>query len=101
MMEIDTMIDYMIDILTAMKEGKKIQHRKENTKIWIDHDENILPSFDTYEYRIKPEVKSYRIAIMNSDSNSRYPIIVHTEETGIQIQSDYNFICWHTDWMDY
>lgn len=95
--------DYMIGILTALKEGKAIQHRKEDTTTWVDHNNNIFPCFDSYEYRIKPAVKSYRIAIKSKhgDLNCRYPIIVHTEEIGIQIQSDYNFICWHTDWMDY
>jgi hypothetical protein len=104
-MNITFAYDYMIEILTALKNGEGIQYLNENTNTWIDHDEYCLPNFDSYEYRIKSEsdTKSYRIAIMSSheDSTCRFPIIVFKEECGVEIQSDFYFVCWHTDWMDY
>lgn len=94
---------YMIEILTALKNGKTIQVRR--LKDWYDIKiENYIPKFNDYEYRIKPEIKSYRIAIMNShcgDPKYNFPIIVHSEETAIQKQSDPDFVCWRTDWMEY
>ena len=93
------MYDYMIEILTALKNGKTIQVRR--MKDWYDIKvENYIPKFNDYEYRVKSDIKSYRIAILTENYN-RYPVVVYSEEFGIQLQTDPRFVCWHTDWMDY
>ena len=42
--------DHMIDILTAIKEGKEVQRRGKNEGDWILHDISELPKFVDYEY---------------------------------------------------
>ncbi len=91
--------DYMIEILAALKDGKTIQVRR--LKDWHDIKiENYIPKFNDYEYRIKPDIKSYRIAIMTENDN-RIPIIVYSKELEDEVQRAPRFVCWHTNWMDY
>lgn len=92
--------DYMIEILVALKDGKTIQFQNMDG-VWYDVEiENYVPNFETDEYRIKPDIKSYRIAIMTEKDN-RVPIIVYSKELEDEVQTDPRFVCWHTDWMDY
>lgn len=96
------MYDYMIEILVALKEGKTIQFQDMfNEDRWYDIEvENYVPNFETDVYRVKPDTKSYRMAILTEDDN-KYPVIIYSEEVGIQLQTNPKFVCWHTDWMDY
>lgn len=94
--------DYMIEILTALKEGKVIQRIDETTDVWIDHNEEELPKFDNYEYRIKPISSRYRVALFKDGNNFYYPVIVNKEEVAENCESESAFfVRWLSDWIEY
>ena len=63
--------DYMIEILTALKDGKTIQVQSVIKKDdWINIKiENYIPNFRHNVYRIKPEMIRYKVGVFK-DSDS-------------------------------
>lgn len=94
--------DYMIEILTALKEGKAVQRENETTKEWMDHNNNIIPSFDKYIYRIKPDVKiiSCKLALMKNLS-SYYTVSADSHKEERMFETSSYFVKWLTDWITY
>ena len=50
-------IDEAIEILQAMKAGKKIQYSNPEREHWANYISMSLPNFQHFLYRIKPEPK--------------------------------------------
>lgn len=96
-------IDYdnIIKILTAMKEGKQIQvEQYEN--VWRDLTDEDFPNFKYVRYyRIKPEVKKYRVGLMDFDIEDRLLIVARSESDATELESDPDFVKWLTDWTEY
>lgn len=69
-------IDEMIAVLTAAKEGKKIQSKRNNRAEWY---ENTCPvwNFEGFDYRVKPEPREWWIA---GGFNPPYPSWVAYEK---------------------
>ena len=47
--------EYMISIIIALRDCKPVQYWENEKFIWIDCDNDILPNFNEFIYRIKPE----------------------------------------------
>ncbi len=94
--------DHMIDILTAIKEGKEVQRRGKNEGDWILHDISELPKFVDYEYRIKPKSNKYKVALFKDGKDFWYPMLVVNDEVAERVETDDNaFVKWLTDWVEY
>jgi hypothetical protein len=80
------------DLIIAWANGEKIQYYDEG---WEDCFED--PCWDEYtEYRIKPEVIRYRVAL--HIDNSTYSVDTDIEETEIAMST--HFKKWITDWIE-
>ena len=96
--------DYMIEIITALKEGKQIQYKPMFDLVfggWIDFDINDLPDFARYEYRIKPIAKKYRVALIDPKIAPVYPRIMQDEQCAKLLENSLGFVRWSTDWIEY
>ncbi len=100
----NTDYDYMIEVLTALKDGKTIQVRR--IKEWYDIDiniENYIPKFNDYEYRIKPESRTInvRMALMQNGELVYTETVNDTEEEN-NLEKYFNYFqYWLTDWETY
>lgn len=85
------------EAIVAFAEGKEIQWKDAKGK-WVDWNsaEN-SPSFnpDT-AWRVKPPVKKYRVAL-----TCRGPVAYADPFWEKDIEQDFNFIRWITDWVEY
>lgn len=96
-------IDYnhIFEILNAMKKGRQIEF-EQYKNVWCDLKAGDLPNFKYAKfYRIKPEVKKYRVGLMDSDIEDRFPIVVRSESAATELESDPDFIKWLSDWVEY
>lgn len=95
-----TKFDKMIEIITAMKEGKKIQCRFANSMDrWTLTDMN-QPNFQEYEYRIYHAMPKFRVALMfDADLDYYYTFTVNKESDEQALQETPKFINWVTPWI--
>lgn len=93
-------IDEMIAVLRAAKEGKVIQFRdKEQQLKWHDC---ILQSwnFHLYDYRVKPEVLRYKVALMQYQHDTLAIVGCTTEPDRKSMEEHHAFVRWLTDWQE-
>lgn len=111
MSNIDT-INFMVEILEAYKSGKKIEYRvpKHGEKLedymstgeWISLPEGVIPDFFRFVYRIKPETKIYRPAILLNAKNEPYIQAINNFENAMLIQQNRHFVKWASEnWIEY
>ncbi len=96
-------IDYnhIFEILNAMKEGRQIQvEQYEN--VWCDLKDGDFPSFKYANfYRIKPEVKKYRVGLIDPKTAPIFPLIIKDEESAKRLEQASGFVRWSTNWIEY
>lgn len=90
------------DIIIAWSEGAEIEYRKDPDRPWVP-----LPSqtnwytYEGVEYRIKPPVKKYRVALFNTSSGGVLTFVANDEEQERSYEAMYRFVRWLTDWIEY
>lgn len=87
------------DVMVAYANNKdlKIQYFSTTDNMWRDAD---TPTFNKdLEYRIKPEIKRYRVALMKIEST----YYTSTQDEGMSFNPEMSpqFVCWRTDWIEY
>lgn len=92
--------DYMIEIITALKEGKQIQY-SQFYEVWLEFNNNELPNFTQFVYRIKPEQKKYRVGLIDPKTAPVFPLIIKDEQSAIRLELASGFVGWSTDWIEY
>jgi len=85
-----------IAVMQAALDGKKIEARIGQAP-WVEVRDPIW-NFHNAQYRVKPEVVRYRVALMQPDSGRFYTAI--TEDTGPRLEESRYFIRWLTDWQE-
>lgn len=96
------------DAIIAMAEGKQVQFRmpREGVDQWTDFTGDIEhANFSRYgiQWRVKPDAKKYRVALMKSDNMdiNSYPCMTDTEITANNWEKSKGFVRWLTDWVVY
>lgn len=93
--------EYMIEIITAIRDGKTIQYL-DQTSTWVNCDDRHLPCFDEFKYRIKPKITCYKVALFKDGKDFCYPMLVTNDEVAERIENDDGaFVRWLTDWVEY
>lgn len=104
------------EIIQALLDGKTIQYNHYANDIWHDFnpsnieenftrcaslftDDNKLP----YQWRIKPQIQSYRLALIKNDKGSQ---VIAVNSNNINLAENLKaggwiFVKWLTDWTDY
>lgn len=70
-------IDEMIAVLTAAKEGKRIQYKRHEFNEWYDNNDSRW-NFEMFEYRVKPEPREWWAEIYST--NKKYGVLYPTKE---------------------
>ena len=84
------------DLIIAWANGEKIQYKENNE--WIDRVSPVWSDFT--EYRIKPEVIRYRVALYKQYDVILTCSVVNNEEQE-KIMFELNgFVKWLTDWIE-
>lgn len=100
-------VEHRIKILQAFLDNKKIQHKYDSGEVyglWYDGTgpKSPIPNFELYIYRIKPEVKKYRPAILLNDKNEPYILAINDSENSMRIEGNTNFVKWASEnWIEY
>lgn len=86
------------EYIAAWANGAKLELRsKRSGNTWSpEHSKEFLFNVDGIEFRIKPEVKEYRVALYNGE-----PIIINNNRDAILIAESPLFKEWLTPWMEY
>lgn len=86
------------DAIVAWAEGKRIQYRRAGG-VWLDTG---VPSFYAhYEYRVKPEVLRYRVALIGfADAGGPDVATARSEYDARKFEQFSTFIRWLTDWQE-
>ena len=64
---------------------------------WKDAD---IPAFHKdLEYRIKPTIQRYRVALMKDEDG--YYVLTKNEHFAFDPENYPTFVCWRTDWIEY
>ena len=93
-------------VLRVWLNGGIVQYRKESSSIWKDYDElnsnfNLLSSLYYFEWRIKPAVQVYRLAIIK-DVQGIKVVAVNSLQSAEELENiSWLFIKWLTDWVEY
>ncbi len=88
-----SVFEYMIEIITAIRDGKTIQYLDDKTSTWINCDYRHLPYFDEYEYRIKPKTGQYKVGLFKDGKDFWNPMLITNEEVAKGIkQNDPKFV---------
>ena len=86
------------DVIIAWAEGAEIERRDTPTENWIPAP---TPGwYEDCEYRVKPPVKKYRVALFK-DCTEGYTSTADTQETGNDYEVMHHFVRWLTDWIEY
>lgn len=94
-------VDHMIDIFTAIKEGKEIQYRRISTSGWTDVDIKKIPNFEKYEYRVKPNSRKYRVGLFKNVYHYYTITMANDEQANLREKFDDTFVRWLSDWIEY
>ena len=95
-----TKFNKMIEIITAMKEGKKIQCRLANSLDKWTMTEEKTPNFQEYDYRIFQAMPKFRVALMfDKRRDYYYTFKVDKEEDEEDLQIISEFVKWVTPWI--
>lgn len=88
------------EVIRAWLDGKTVQIHYDNN--WHDIPSDIqLPNFHTTtKYRIKPEAKKYRVALMMYGPTLRMAWY-HKDAVTECVENDSSFVRWLSDWIDY
>ena len=87
------------DTIIAWAEGAEIERRAGPYDAW---ERAIAPSWlESWEYRIKPPTKKYRVALFESDTAIYYTSTADTPEDANFYEKGRGFIRWLTDWIEY
>ena len=89
--------DYL-HLIQAWIEGKDLQTRDEEGVVWKDIKNQAAFTRPPDCYRIKPDTKWYRVALL-SKSNRRYIVESERSETDVQLWPD--FVRWLTRRVEY
>lgn len=66
------------EVIRAYADGSTIQYKYKADQVWVD---TTNPSFlEVNEYRVKPEPKKYRVALVKSEGFKPYPLIILIKE---------------------
>lgn len=91
-------------ITAACVSGKTVQYRFADSKTWVTFDnKNCDPLFGPwcyakgYVWRVKPEVRKYRVALDNYGNL----FVVTNEESMIVAEEMPSFYKWLGDWVEY
>ena len=82
--------DQIIEVVTAFKNGKKIQYRHKHDKhaIWRDCSSNIAWQFWDVDYRVKPEPMELWVNVFEDGSGLGYTkAVLFREVIGAQVAS--------------
>jgi hypothetical protein len=84
--------------IVAFAEGKQIQYRRAGG-LWKDTGQ---PGFYThYEYRVKPEVLRYRVALFAGPSRENpWTAVAQSEDLAQKWEKSISFVRWLTDWQE-
>ncbi len=93
--------NYMIEILTALKEGKDVQYRAGHSSGWVLHDEVDIPNFDKYEYRIKPDTVRCKVGLFKDETNFMYADLIQEYAFERTESDNESFVRWLTDVIEY
>ena len=90
----------MIEILTALKDGKTIQFQ-DMSGVWCDIEiENYVPNFEIDEYRIKPDMLRCKVGLFKDNANCCYAALIYGDAVE-KIGAENYFIRWLTDWIEH
>ncbi len=98
---------HRIKIMQAFLDDTEIQHQFKTGDaygLWYDGTgpKSPIPNFELYNYRIKPEVKTYRPAILLNARNEPYILAINDSENSIRIEGNTNFVKWASNnWIEY
>ncbi len=95
-----TKFDKMIEIITAIREGREIQCRFANSIDKWTLTDILEPNFQEYEYRIYPAMPKFRVALMfDANLDYYYTFTVNKESQEQTLQETPKFISWVTSWI--
>ena len=95
-----TKFDKMIEIISAMKEGKEIQCRRLNSRDeWTLTTAN-SPNFRGFEYRVYHVMPKFRVALMfDAAFDYYYTFTINKESDEQTLQETPKFVNWVTPWI--
>lgn len=100
-MNTNEIVDHWIKILQAWN-TQEVQYRVVPNGKWHDDQKQYPPEFDKYEYRIKPEIKTYRPVVLLNCKNEPYILAINDFENAIRITQNSNFVKWASEnWIEY
>ena len=95
-----TKFDKMIEIITAMKEGKELQCRLANSLDNWTMTEEKTPNFQEYDYRIYHVMPKFRVSLMfDASFDYYYTFTINKESDEQTLQETPKFVNWVTPWI--
>jgi hypothetical protein len=85
-------------VIKAWADGAKIQY-KDYTNVWQDCSNSPIWS-DDIDYRVKPEIKEFRLAKMRAESGSECINLYFDRENEKAVESKPIFVNWLTGWQE-
>ena len=88
------------DLIKAWADGAEIQSKGENDREW--EEERCPRWYVNTAYRIKPEVKKFRVGSYRSyvkRENTPFVVSTNSDADGWELSED--FVKWLTDWIEY
>ena len=96
------------DVLRSWLNDETIQYSRDSdidsNVGWRDYDEsdfNILSFLHYYNWRIKPEIQVYRLAVVNYYSLGVQVVAVNDRYTATTIETAENFVRWISEWIEW
>lgn len=91
------------DVIKAWADGKDVQFRASSGsyRIWRTYNcstDGFLNWVAAGEWRIKPDVRKFRVALVG---NGSYPLAIDNKEAEKACQGRDDFVKWLTDWVEY
>ena len=96
--------DHIIEIITAMKEGKQIEV-EQYPNVWEELKKEACPNLLKYSryYSIQKEMPRYKSALMRKygDVENFYVVSVTNIDSATNVENSNNFIKWLSDWIEF
>ncbi len=90
------------DVIIAWAEGKDVQARAPQVGEWSDLSIAFPHFHEDWEYRIKPSLKEFRVALFKDTfAGNIYTGTADTTEDANFCEKDRGFVRWLTDWIEY
>ena len=90
-------------VIKAWADGAQIQYKMEDSSHWRDFGDLISPSWSEKNYyRVKPETKTFRVALLMACSPPRpTPVAILDSKQEAYYREEGQFIKWLTEPIEY